>query len=171
MQAGNRNQVIDPGAGECTPLFCGNGGLVTDYQCADDMDVRPPGEGCEYALADKIARRGQAGSGRMAEGRHAFRGRPVAHITRRADTAFQHPGFQIETVRVGGSVRLLQPYRHAPLLARPYARGRLNQSARPIPRQLYPRRDTRIGGQHCIHLQQETFAACILLWQIHYRSD
>ena len=73
-------------------------------------------------------------------------------------------------------MRFFQPHRHAPLLARVYARGVFNDGilvriARPIPGQLHARRDARIGRQDGIDLHQQLFTARILLRQIHYRAD
>ena len=124
--------MVHAGAGKGAPLIVRDAALVTDHQCGDDAGIGRVAERSHYPITYAGARGGNPGNGSGRSCGQQLRQRLLAHIAGCCDAAFQHPGFEIEAMRVVGTVGPLEPNGELPALAGMHGRlGALGSKTTP----------------------------------------
>src|SRR6266550_3115070 len=117
MQSGDRDQVADAGAVEQLPLLVGNRALVSDRQCGDDSRVAAALESPQDPRAYRLAGARNIVGGARGECIDAAIVIVRAHIAGRAKFVLKKPRLDVETMRVNGAMRPLEPHGEGPALA------------------------------------------------------
>ena len=116
MQTGDAHQVIDASTREHQPLRRGDAVLVADRQRAQYAGIRRTAKRGVKLVAHRFAPGFDAVAEAGGQCVNSLIIPFVVHVTHCAQVAFQRPGFEIETVRVCRTVRLLEAQREPPAL-------------------------------------------------------
>ena len=169
MQSRDADQMSDAGAVEQQPLRRWNRALVADRQRSDDAGVRLVLERAQNAIAYRLAVARDVVFWPAGKSIEPAIGVVVAHIAGGAQIVDQQPRFDVEAMRVDGSVRALQPDRDRPALAgvqhRPVDGRRADREAA-VPGKRHTRRHAGFGGDDAFDGEGKTYAAISRLRQL-----
>ena len=171
MKSGYAEEVIDTSARERAPLAMRDAALVAHHQRGNDARIRCVAELCENAFAHRCAGRGDPGDRRGGLRREALRRGRFAHIAAGIDAALQHPGFEVEAVRIAGSIGHFHPHGQLPAFPCPHSRFEIYGVAQPVAGQLDSLQKRGIRGDDLLDVEHEALAARIGVRQVGDHAD